>query len=101
MKKLKYDKKLSYRGNLKLDVMDYTSVCPSSRTVYLAGSGNKQPSECARVLISLFGRTKHPKDKWGLELKPYLAEIERAEQEAKERAEREAKQLKKAKKESR
>lgn len=82
MKKLKYDKKLSYRENLKLDVMDYTSVCPSSRTVYLAGSGNKQPSECARVLISLFGRTKHPKDKWGLELKPYLAEIERTEQEA-------------------
>ena len=89
MKKLKYDKKLSYRENLKLDLMDFTSVCCSSRTVYLAGSGDKQPSECARTLISLFGRTKHPKDKWGLELKPYLAEIERVE--------REAKQLKKAK----
>lgn len=83
MKKLKYDKKLSYRENLKLDLMDFTSVCRSSRTVYLAGSGNKQPSECAKMLINLFGRTKHPKDKWGLKLKPYLAEMERAEPEAK------------------
>nr|DAS58525.1 MAG TPA: hypothetical protein [Caudoviricetes sp.] len=82
MKKLKYDKKLSYRENLKLDLMDFASVCRSSRTVYLAGSGNKQPSECAKMLISLFGRTKHPKDKWGLKLKPYLAEMERAEPEA-------------------
>ena len=82
MKKLKYDKKISYRKNLELDLMGFTSVCRSSRTVYLAGSGNKQPSECAKMLISLFGRTKHPKDKWGLELKPYLAEIERTELEA-------------------
>ena len=85
-------KKLTYREKLILDIMDY-GVCPSSANVYAAGSRDKKPSKYARLRISQKSRTKHPEDKWGLEIKPYLAEIERAE--------REAKQLKKAKKESR
>ena len=82
-------KKLDYRDELAQDLMDH-NLCHSSAGVYLAGTNDKKPSKYIRLSISLYGRTKHPEDKWGLEIRPFLARKKISEQEAK--------QLKKAKK---
>lgn len=71
--------KLNYRKKLTLDLID-NGISPSSICVYLAGSKDKKPSKYLRLKISLYGRTKHPEDKWGLEIKPFLLNKKMAEQ---------------------
>ncbi|MBE3610506.1 hypothetical protein [Campylobacter californiensis] len=75
-------KKLCYREKLALDLMD-DGICRSSTGVYLAGTNDKKPSKYARLRISLYGRTKHPENKWGLEIKPFLAEKKLSEKQSK------------------
>ncbi len=75
-------KKLYYRDKLALDLMDH-GLCPSSAGVYLAGTNDKKPSKYTRLSISLYGRTKHPESKWGLAIKPFLADKKLSEHEDK------------------
>ena len=75
-------KKLDYRYKLAQDLMDY-NLCHSSAGVYLAGTNDKKPSKYIRLSISLYGRTKHPQNKWGLAIKPFLAEKKLSEQSKK------------------
>ncbi|WP_169753654.1 hypothetical protein [Campylobacter mucosalis] len=64
-------KKLSYREKLALDLVN-NGISRSSAGVYLAGTNDKKPSKYIRLKISLYGKTKHPEDKWGLEIKTFL-----------------------------
>ncbi|CAD7288252.1 hypothetical protein [Campylobacter suis] len=66
-------KKLDYRQKLANELKKF-GLKDSSVNVYLAGSSDKKPARYIQLLLAQNRAVKHPIDKWGLEIKPYLQE---------------------------
>lgn len=64
-------RKLDYRQKLANELKNF-DLTDSTINVYLAGTNNKMPSKYIRYVISQNKKFKHPMDKWGFAIKPYI-----------------------------
>lgn len=75
-------KKLDYRNELELDLMDCTIICRSSRGVYLAGTNDKT-KQIHKAKHKPIRKDKASRRQIVLEIRPFLADKKLSEQEAK------------------